>query len=317
MKRRLILISTLEADLAFASHISQHHHIELVHCAHNMELSKVSPNRDDVLILDANSEAVCSEFERIAGDIHPNLIHYLCSSVQDICRSSYLIGSRLPGHWIRRPTQQILQASHHYGRVLRSSWEQTNGLNSLISPGISIEKLELSQSIQKDFVAESVRGFLEDCKCNSRSSNMITNAVDELMMNALYNAPVDAEGKKRFGPILPTSENLLLEGLDQIAVEIAHEDPYILISVKDLYGSLKRDVLLEHVGRSFNGYQHRGIQDPGSRAGLGLALIFRSGGSYHFSIDPGQRTTVSIFFDISGNFRDAREKFQFLSTQIS
>lgn len=316
MNRRFILISSNGVDVDFSEQVAKSHGLDLVISEDVENLAELSPSGRDVVILDAMDEQKCKVFETAMESFDPNLIHYMCQSVQEICVAPYLIGSRLPGHWIRRPTEQVSQAAHHYGRVIRASVDKAHGLASLLSLNVPLERMDLNQSIQKESVTSVVRTFLEDRKCNSRSANIITNAVDELLMNAMYNAPVNSDGSKRYGLHIPINEIISLDGRDEISIEVAYEEPYILISVTDLYGSLKRTILLEHIARSFNGFQHFGIQQVGSRAGLGLALIFRAGGSYHFSIDPSRRTTVSIFFDISGSFREVRDKFQFLSTQF-
>lgn len=272
--------------------------------------------KDDIVFVDINDEISWSAFEEAAANHEANRIHLFFDSTPQLCASPAHFDSKVVGNWIRRPGDAAEVAALHYGRVLRSLSDSAPRLSELVSLGTSIQKLEVQNSIQKEFVTESVRGYLVEAGCIERSANVIANSLDELIMNAIYNAPVDANGKRIYNEP-PISQALDLEGRNRVEIEVATEGSFALISVTDFYGSLSRDTIVKHVARSYNGYQNNSIQSEGSRAGLGLALIFRSGGSYHFSIDPGIRTTVSIIFDITGRFRETRDRFQFLSTFVS
>ena len=50
-------------------------------------------------------------------------------------------------------------------------------------------------SIQKQEAAEAVRQYLIQAKIPGRIANSVANAVDELLMNAIFDAPTDAFGK--------------------------------------------------------------------------------------------------------------------------
>ena len=51
-------------------------------------------------------------------------------------------------------------------------------------------------------------------------------------------------------------------------------------------------------------------------AGIGLATVFRSGGSFFFVSEAGVKTEVTVFFRRTDNFRKFKDQFRFISTQF-
>ena len=54
----------------------------------------------------------------------------------------------------------------------------------------------------------------------------------------------------------------------------------------------------------------------GGCSGIGLATVFRSGGSFFFVSESRNRTEVTVFFRKLDSFRDFKDQFKFISTQF-
>jgi anti-sigma regulatory factor (Ser/Thr protein kinase) len=117
---------------------------------------------------------------------------------------------------------------------------------------------------------------------------------DELMMNALYHAPVDANGREIYhGRAL--KELAQLDEVNPIQVQYACSGRYFGISVRDGGGSLSRQRALEYLMRAKTGSM---IEDKATGAGLGLISVMRSVSKLVFNLDPGTSTEIVGLFDM-------------------
>lgn len=133
--------------------------------------------------------------------------------------------------------------------------------------------------------AAGVRGGVRD---------RIQLVADELMMNALWHAPVDAEGKEKYAG-RSLKELAGLPEVDPIEVMYGCSGRYFGISVRDGGGSLTRERLLEYLLRAKNGTS---IENKASGAGLGLISVLRSVSKLVFHLDRGRSTEVIALFDM-------------------
>jgi hypothetical protein len=117
---------------------------------------------------------------------------------------------------------------------------------------------------------------------------------DELMMNALYHAPTDKDGKELFaGKSL--KELAQLEHVSPIEVRYACSGRYFGVSVRDGGGSLTRERTLEYMRKA---QATAAIETKTSGAGLGLVSVLKSVSKLVFNLEPGSSTEVVALFDM-------------------
>jgi hypothetical protein len=172
-------------------------------------------------------------------------------------------------------------------------------------------ELELARAHDKLPSLEKVREFLEGRQVTARLVQAVLQAVDELLMNALFDAPVDDVGRS-YRRQVPRDQDFPLDGREKVRLQVMANDRYVAVSVTDQFGSLNRDKVLGHLGQNFSNedYQSR-VDDAG--AGLGLFTTVQTGLSLLFGTSPGERTDVMVFFPHSASFREFREGFRFIS----
>ncbi len=117
---------------------------------------------------------------------------------------------------------------------------------------------------------------------------------DELMMNALYHAPVDEQGKERFRE-RTLKELSQLPEVPPIEVQYGCSGRYFGISVRDGGGSLTRPRALDYLLRAKSGTH---IENKATGAGLGLISVLRSVSKLIFNLEPGHSTEVIALFDL-------------------
>jgi hypothetical protein len=131
---------------------------------------------------------------------------------------------------------------------------------------------------------------------SSRLRTAIEQACDELATNALYAAPVDADGRRVFGEL--TSADRVRFKLDApVTVRFAGNTKQFVLSVRDEFGSMTRETPLR--------FLHKGVHatDKVDRkiagAGLGLYLLASQCAAVHLHLEYGIATEITCVFDLT------------------
>lgn len=136
--------------------------------------------------------------------------------------------------------------------------------------------------------------YAELAGCRSSVRDRIAVVADELMVNALYHAPVDRDGREKYRDKSPR-EMSQIQGLDAIQIQYGCSGKYFGVAVRDGAGSLTRAKILEYSLRAAHGAK---IEDKKSGAGLGLVSVMKSVSKLIFNLHPGNSTEVIAIFDI-------------------
>jgi len=177
--------------------------------------------------------------------------------------------------------------------------------------GSKFQKIWLKNSDQKGAAIEAVSNVFNRLGMPPRLGTMATQGADELLMNAIFDAPVDEDGNY-CQRMVERNHSILLVGRAQVELEIGIGDQYVMISVSDLFGSIKKEVVQSLIRNDYTKVSYRPREsDPG--AGLGIYGMIQSGLSLLFVCKPGSLTKVTIFVPRVHNFRSFRTGFRFCS----
>ena len=141
-------------------------------------------------------------------------------------------------------------------------------------------------------VAEHVKAIGQSPRV-AQAAMLVT---DELVSNAVHNAPVDGSGD-HYRKDLPRDVELLLDEAHQVRVRWGCDARYLAIEVRDKFGSLDRDTILRSLGRT-------GVRETGGGAGMGVALTYRSCDHLVFNLAPGRQTEVVALIDVRASAAD-------------
>ena len=125
---------------------------------------------------------------------------------------------------------------------------------------------------------------------SARVASMAMLVTDELLSNAVHNAPVDDLGA-HYRADLARDGELELDVRHQVALRWGCDGRYLAIEVTDRFGSLDRETILRALVPSE-------VKDGGAGAGLGIALAYRSCDHLVFNLAPGKRTEVIALIDV-------------------
>lgn len=260
-------------------------------------------------------EAAISDSVGLFSDkINANAIHFL--SPEPLEKVQFLVQSPLFGHYVVRDFHDAAkELGQHYGRFVKATLQdRAFGLASLMKPGTKIQTVKLHKTIQKFEAVEAIKTYLMAAKFQIRMASVIANAVDELLMNAMFDAPVDELGKSTLSQ-MPRSTEFELTGKHAVEMQVGFDGDYVGITAIDLYGSLDKSRLLSHISKIYRDEEYR-VRTAVAGAGIGLATVFRAGGSFFFASEAQARTEVTVLFKRTSNFREFKDQFKFISTQF-
>ncbi len=320
--KNLLLISSHPLDQSFAVEVALSAGLSLKTAPDAIQGASILATEDiQVVIADASTAeqyqaleaAIQSKVGLFSDKVNGNAFHFI--SGNDLDQAPYLILSPLFGSFILRNFENAKDAGEQYGKVIKATLDgHAFGLQRFIKPGTKIQTLKLASSTQKQEAVDAVRNYLVAAKFQTRMAAVIANAVDELLMNAMFDAPVDELGKQVYAA-LPRSTPLKLDGKAAVEMQVAFDGNYVAVTAVDLWGSLEKVKLMSHIAKVYRSEEYK-VRTTTAGAGIGLATVFRSGGSFCFASESHSRTEVTVFFQRLDNYRQFKDQFRFITTQF-
>jgi DNA-binding response OmpR family regulator len=170
------------------------------------------------------------------------------------------------------------------------------GLEKYLSWGSAVHQRTLSDSEARHGVLEHIDSLCNACGIRRRIASQIQTVTDELMMNAMWDAPVDADGHARYGH-RKRGERLLLEQSEHVTVGYGHDASTFAVSVRDRFGRLEYDRAVRYLINCFARGKNQINQGSGG-AGLGLYMAFNAVSSFVINVAPGHCTEVVGLFNL-------------------
>lgn len=173
------------------------------------------------------------------------------------------------------------------------------GIDKYFPQASSSKTLSIDSTRQKSEVLNIAAAFARDAARPKRLIDQFTTTVDEIVNNALFNAPIDETGRSRYAHF-PRTETITLEPGEQVALELRCDGCRLGVSVTDPFGTLTVEGLTRHVG------QHVGVPTgKRSSAGVGLFSVLSLVSHLAVNLAPAHKTEFIALLDIrGGTYRD-------------
>jgi hypothetical protein len=134
-----------------------------------------------------------------------------------------------------------------------------------------------------------------------RLGELLGEMAHELLMNAIFDAPVDAGGRPRYAA--DRKADLVLEDAEQPLFRLGSDGSRIVVQVTDRFGRLER----KHVFGGLSRALASGEMDPShGGAGLGMAICHNASVAMFFDVIAGKGTEVTAILDLEWSLRDLR-----------
>jgi hypothetical protein len=162
------------------------------------------------------------------------------------------------------------------------------GLEKYVSWGAEIRTFALADALERDRAVAQLTRDVIGAGLPDRIGSLVSVIADELLVNALYTAPIDAAGA-RFRKDEPRDRHRALAGVDAVALRWATDGRYLAIEVTDGWGSFDPAVAGARLARA---------GQRGGEAGMGLALAYACCNQLVLDVAPGRSTEVIALIDV-------------------
>jgi hypothetical protein len=169
------------------------------------------------------------------------------------------------------------------------------GLEKMMRWGTTVHSQLVGDYQEKSLCISQISEFAELMGVRRKYRESIEQCCDEMLMNALYDAPVDEQGKPIFSEI-PTKTRISLRVEQRVVVQYACDGHQFVVSVRDAFGTLERSTVLKYLYKCLHAEQQ--IDRKSGGAGLGLYLMVNSATTLYFNVLPGVATEAVCVFDL-------------------
>jgi hypothetical protein len=169
------------------------------------------------------------------------------------------------------------------------------GLHKYFPWGVTVFSMKVNNYEDKTEAINIIMQYAEAAGMRGPVRDRIQLACDELMMNALYHAPVDDKGREKYRDT-PRKELAKLSQVSAIQVQYGCSGRYFGVSARDAFGSLNRGKILDYLTRISQGVGAN-IESKTAGAGLGIVSVAQSVSKLIFNLVPGKSTEVIALFD--------------------
>ena len=153
----------------------------------------------------------------------------------------------------------------------------------------------------RDRMVAKVQRFVRHLGVRERIGELYAELCHEMLMNAMFDAPVDQHGRHKYS--LDRKAQLALPEHEQPFLRLASDGCRLAIQVTDPFGLLERGHVFGGLHRGLNGGQ---MDRSRGGAGLGMVVCHNSTVAMFFDVVRGQRTEVTGIFDLDLGQREFR-----------
>lgn len=184
------------------------------------------------------------------------------------------------------------------------------GLDKYLSWGSEVHEHAIVSSESRHNLIDIMDNHLRQVGVHRSIMGKCNMVVEELLMNAIYDAPVDAKGQSLYNH-LPRTEPVHLKPEEQGTFRYACDGLLVAASVEDPFGFFDRQTILDYLERCYQG--HSGAQRLSKKggAGLGLFQIMKTSDLVVWNVAPHVKTEVIVMFNIDPKARQSNKATSF------
>jgi hypothetical protein len=302
IKDHLLLISDRPEDYKFFQHLCSQEGGLVLHRTLNVDEIRtvVSANPQTVVVWDSQNASFYAQIQGWLGKyVRTNrLFAYTNESLNNYI--PFMRKFPIFGNFMARREDPV--SMEVYGKIMRTTLdEEAFGIKRYVPLDAKIRTIQIKKSNHKSAVIEAIQNVLSSSGVKSRVAALVAQSTDELILNAIFDAPLNPEGVRYKAKVAKDAE-FELDDAHEIQVSIATAPHYMAVSVRDQFGSLPREKVI-------SAFTSKTMQ-------TGLSRILHGGISLLFVCKPRARTEVMIFFRLTDNYKDFKKSFHFVSTVI-
>lgn len=170
------------------------------------------------------------------------------------------------------------------------------GLEKYLNMGVEVKELKVKSSTEREELNKAMKEHFTKLGVRGSILDSAGSVLEEMLMNAIYDAPTDASGKALYNK-LPRTTPVDLKPHEQGLVRFATDGTLIAISVQDPFGALSAKTIMNYLDSCY-GERAGTLQHDKGGAGRGLHHIVENSLFVVFNIQPRRQTEVIAFFNM-------------------
>jgi hypothetical protein len=174
-------------------------------------------------------------------------------------------------------------------------------LSGYLDWGFSSLELDVRATSDRDAAVAKIQEFVAALQLPKRVAEMFGELGHELIMNAMYDAPIDAQGRPKYAG--DRKADIRLADHEKPSVRVATDGTRLVLQVRDPFGRLERRHVFDGLARGLAGGE---MDQSHGGAGLGMMVCHNSSSAMFFDVVRGTSTEVTAVFDLDMNLRELR-----------
>jgi hypothetical protein len=174
-------------------------------------------------------------------------------------------------------------------------------ISAYLDWGFSAMEVEVRTTADRDAAVAQIQAFVNALGVPKRVAEMFGELGHELVMNAMYDAPVDAQGRPKYA--LDRKADIRLSDGERPSVRVATDGSKLVLQVRDPFGRLERKHVFEGLARGLAGGE---MDSSHGGAGLGMMVCHNASSAMFFDVSRGRHTEVTAVFELDMNLRELR-----------
>ena len=174
-------------------------------------------------------------------------------------------------------------------------------LAAFLDWGFGAIELEVRSSAERDRAVGQVQEFIGALAVPKRVAEMFGELAHELLMNAMYDAPVDAHGRPKHAG--DRKSEVVLDEVERATLRLATDGTRLVLQVRDPFGRLERRHVVDGLARGLAGGE---MDQSHGGAGLGMMVCHNASSAMFFDVARGRHTEVTALLELDLNQRELR-----------
>jgi hypothetical protein len=169
-------------------------------------------------------------------------------------------------------------------------------MEKYLSWGVEVNHHNILHSKQREELKGTMTEHFRRFGIRSSILGRMNTVVEEMLMNAIYDAPVDSYGKSLFNH-MSRKEEILLDSYQQSQLRYACDGVHLAVAVEDNFGALTKEIIINYLKSCYEGRAGTLNEGKGG-AGRGLHQIVENADLTVFNVKSGIRSEVICIFNL-------------------
>ncbi len=173
----------------------------------------------------------------------------------------------------------------------------TWGMEVYLNPNYQMMELKIKDFKLKSHYLDQVYLYLSSHITSSTILNAVIETCDELIMNAIFDAPRNLDGSVKYNHLSRSKYDIVLENHEQGILKIGFDKDFLAISMEDPFGSLTKETVVKYIYKAIQ--TENKISNESAGAGLGLSQIFLNSNYMVINSCPGKRNEMISLINLA------------------